>query len=168
MDYNLDMDDLASTAYCPVNCATLILDDTNDCYTFILKPINPSRLSLKEDEYDARYALYEKQLKQYEALYQNQKAKIDELHKEFDETYGNLNYQLRFYEKEIELIADIFRCINTKKPNFCLCPLFVIRISNIKHVISKLINRHLKFNDSSTISIAAHIPTICAKCGITD
>lgn len=121
MDYNLDMDDLASTAYCPVNCATLIMDDTNDCYTFILKPIKPSRLSLTEDEYDARYALYEKQLKQYEAVYNNQQAKLDELHTKFDATYGALNYQLRFYEKEIELIADIFRCINTKKPNFCLC-----------------------------------------------
>ena len=44
----------------------------------------------------------------------------DTLHKEFDEVYGELNYHIRDYDKEIDLIADVFRLLNTRKPNYCM------------------------------------------------
>ena len=121
MDYTLDMDDIPNTAHCPVNLITVALDETNESWTFLLRPYKPSPLGRTPEEYKDRYALYEKQLAAHEELMRNKKKYIDKLHEEFDGTYGYTKYNFREYEKEIDLIADAFRLINTRKPNFCMC-----------------------------------------------
>ena len=121
MDYMMDMDDIPSTAYSPVNCVTVSFDDPDDTYTFILRPYKPQRLGRSDEEYEERMRLYENQLKQHEALMSDLAGFYNELHARFDSTYGHISYHLREYENEIDLIADIFRCINKRKPSFCLC-----------------------------------------------
>lgn len=120
MDYTLDMDDIPNTAYSPVNLITIILDETNESWTFVLRPQEPSRIGRSEAEYKERYALYLHQLEQHKKLLEDKNVLLDKLHEEFDCMYGCLNYNVREYEKEIDLIADAFRLINTRKPNFCL------------------------------------------------
>lgn len=121
MDYMIDMDDVSSTPWAPVNLVTVILEETQDAYTFMLRPYKPPKLGRSVEEYAERYKLYESQLAQHESIMKDPDKFIDELHERFDKTYGNINYHIREYENEIDLIADVFRLINQRKPNFCLC-----------------------------------------------
>lgn len=121
LDYMPDMDRIAGTAYAPVNCVTIILDETKECFTFILRPYKPSKMTYTDPiAYQKRYEMYESQLAQHEELMADMDGFIKELHESFDETYGELKYSVREYIEEIDLIADVFRLLNDRKPNFCL------------------------------------------------
>lgn len=120
MDYTIDLDNVASTPWAPVNVVTIILEETLDVYTFVLRPYKPPRLGRSEQEYAERYAMYEKQLRDHLYLMSHMNEFIKDLHDSFDDTYGYLNYHIREYEEEIDLIADLFRLINQRKPNFCM------------------------------------------------
>jgi len=115
IDNRIDLSDIKNTAHAPVNLVSVVLDETREVYSFILKPYKPPLNASKE-----RIAMYEKQLNDHIRLMQNPKEFIDQLHKDFDLVYGEFKYQLREYRNEIDLIADVFRLINTRKPNFCL------------------------------------------------
>ncbi|MCM1215452.1 MAG: hypothetical protein NC548_13145 [Lachnospiraceae bacterium] len=120
MDYTLDMDDIPNTAQSPVNLITIILEDSKEAFTMILKPYEPSKLGRSPKEYDERYALYEKQLKDHQYLMSHLDDFIKDLHESFDPTYGHLDYHLIDFDQEIDLIAYAFHILNVKKPNFCL------------------------------------------------
>lgn len=119
IDNTIELDNLRYSTNCPVNAVTVVMNDTRESYTFILRPYKPSRMGYSNQEYEERYKLYEKQLADHNYLMSHMKEFIDDLHKDFDETYGYINYKVREFESEIELIADIFRYINDRKPNFC-------------------------------------------------
>ena len=120
IDHNIDLNHIELSAYAPVNCVSLIFEERNESYQFILKPFVPPKSQYSEEEYKERYKLYEQQLRDYEYMRSHIDEYIETLHREFDATYGYINYHVRFYDEEIDLIADIFRCINKFKPNFCL------------------------------------------------
>lgn len=121
LDNPIDLDKISAGAYSPVNCVTVILEDSKESYTFLLKPYKPSRISYGNSaDYEKRYKLYESQLKQHNELMNNLDEFVKDLHDSFDDVYGHLKYSIREYKEEIELIADIFRLINDRKPNFCL------------------------------------------------
>ena len=120
LDYSPDLDKLNGTAYAPVNCATIILDETKEVFTFVLEPQKPQKVSFTPEAYQQRLKKYEAQLKMHQSLMSHQSEFIQDLHDSFDKTYGVLDYKIRVYQEEIELIADIFRLINDRKPNFCL------------------------------------------------
>lgn len=120
MDYIVDMSDIPNSAFSPVNLITVILEDTSDVYTFVLKPYEPHRLGRDDIDYAKRYKYYEKQKAAHEKMMSNISGMYNTLHKEFDEVYGELNYHIRDYDKEIDLIADVFRLLNTRKPNYCM------------------------------------------------
>lgn len=118
MDYSVDLEHIKDSAYAPVNVVNLILGSSKESYQFILRPYVPSKGGRSEKEYQKRYDMYQHQLKDHEYLMSHMDEHIQRLHHEFDSTYGYLNYHIREYEKEIDLIADVFRLINTRKPNF--------------------------------------------------
>ena len=134
IDHTVDFDHISSTAYAPVNCVTIILEATKESYTFILRPYLPPKNGMNQEEYDERYQLYVNQFEMHKNIMKNKQDFIDYLNKEFDQTYGHINYHLREYEHEIDLIADVFRLINDRKPNFCL-------IWNMRFDIQYLIER---------------------------
>lgn len=119
-DYVLNLDDIPNTAYSPINLITVILEETKESWTFILRPYEPSRFGRSEEEYKKRYKDYLKQLKDHEYLMSHKDEFIKDLHDSFDPVYGYLNYNIREYKEEIDLIADAFRLINTRKPDFCM------------------------------------------------
>jgi hypothetical protein len=121
IDYIPNLEKLNGTAYAPVNCVSVFLEEGKECYTFILKPYKPSNISYSDpEEYKIRYALYEDQLKQHISLMDHMDEFIQDLSNSFESTYGSIKYNLRSYDEEIELITDVFRLINNRKPNFCL------------------------------------------------
>ena len=97
------------------------MEETNECFTFILRPFKPSKITYRDPvEYELRYKMYESQLAQHNRLMETMDDFIKDLHDSFDETYGELKYSIREYREEIDLIADVFRLLNDRKPNFCL------------------------------------------------
>lgn len=120
IDHTVDMDNLRDTAYAPVNCVTVLLDETLDSYTFILNPQEPSRMGRSDEEYQRRYSLYERQRVSHERLINDPSSFIQDLRESFSTVYGHWNYHVRTYQNEIELIADIFALLNTRNPNYCL------------------------------------------------
>lgn len=119
-DCQPDLDHIAGNAHAPVNLITVIMDSTKEAYTFVLKPYEPPRIGYTKEMYEARYKLYERQLRDHNKLMNDLDGFIRDLHESFDSTYGVLDYHIRVYDKEIELIADAFRYINDRKPNYCM------------------------------------------------
>lgn len=119
IDHTIDMGNISSSAYAPVNAVTVILEETKECVLFVLRPYRPTAI-FDNDRYEKRMKMYENQLRQHEYIFSHLDEFKEDLHNRFDEKYGNLNYKVREYEAEIDLIADVFRLLNTRKPNFCL------------------------------------------------
>lgn len=120
MVYELDMDNIQNTAYSPVNLISVTFEETKEVHTLILRPSKPSKLGRSEEEYLKIYNMYLKQMEDHQKLMSNMNSFINDLHDSFDETYGYLNYNIHEYEKEIDLIANAFKLINDRKPNFCM------------------------------------------------
>ena len=118
VDYSVDLEHLADNAHAPVNLISIIMADSKEAYTFALKPYEPSKFGRNEEEYLKRYNAYVKQKQDHEYLMNHLDEYYKDLHDSFDETYGHINYIFRDYEREIDLIADVFRFINDRKPNF--------------------------------------------------
>ena len=120
LDYSPELDNLQNTAYAPINLVSVYNENTNEAIQFILRPYVPKKDGRSEEEYKERYAMYEKQMRAHQEMMNDIDGYIKELHDRFDEVYGNINYKIREYEKEIDLIADVFRFINSRKPHFCM------------------------------------------------
>lgn len=84
---------------CPINAVTIIDEEGNTSYTFLLN--NPNNPQIKEfvDDIDNVY---------------------EELHQLFDESYGYIDYKIYMYDDEKDLIKDMFKLINTLKRDVCL------------------------------------------------
>lgn len=119
IDHTIDMGNINSSAYAPVNAVTVILDETKECVLFVLKPYRPTAV-FNTERYEKRMKMYENQKQQHEYMFSHLNEFKKDLHNRFDEKYGKLDYKVREYESEIDLIADVFRLLNTRKPNFCL------------------------------------------------
>ena len=121
IDYIPDLDKIVGSAYSPVNLVTVFLDSNMSCYTFILTPYAPSKITYANpDDYKKRYEWYTKQKDQHDKLVANMNGFIKDLEESFSPMYGNITYHLRGYKEEIDLIADVFKLINREKPNYCL------------------------------------------------
>lgn len=119
IDFRPDLSNLTSDTYAPVNCATIIFEETKECFTFILEPYKPNKI-FNNEENQRRLEAYENQLKQHEALMNDLNGFKKELQESFDKTYGFINYTIQSFESEMKLIYTIFKVINDRKPNYCL------------------------------------------------
>lgn len=120
MDFTPDLDNIQSTAYAPVNLITVFLEETHESFTFVLKPYEPTKIGRNPKEYERRYNQYLTQKADHEKLMSDLPAFFTDLDKSFSPIYGDVTYNIREYADEIDLIADVFRLINNRKPNFCL------------------------------------------------
>lgn len=113
---------------CPINCVTVIDDNGRCSYTFILRPHQSTGVIDPEtgEEYDNR--------DQVKALEEDQENFIRELHQDFDESYGEYEYNILFFDKEISLIRAIFKIIEESQINYCL-------IWNLPYDMSNLTRR---------------------------
>ena len=86
---------------CPINAITMVDHESSSCYTFLLRC-----------EKNPQIAEFEEHVDDF----------IDELHEMFDDSYGELSYNIYMYDedKEINLIRDFFKLINTLKRDFMM------------------------------------------------
>lgn len=86
---------------CPINAITVVDHETLTCYTFLLRCDKNPQIAEFEDNVDKF---------------------IEELHEMFDESYGELSYNIYMYDedKEINLIRDFFKLVNTFKRDFMM------------------------------------------------
>lgn len=102
---------------CPINAVTIIDEPSKTCYTFLLR--NEDNPLIEE---------FEKNITPFK----------QDLHDSFDEIYGHLEYKIFMYDREIDLIKDMFSLIHTLKRDFCLIwnmsfdiPFIIERIKNL-------------------------------------
>lgn len=103
----------------PINAVTLIDQDTMTSRTFLLRNEKNPQIQEFEDDIDSF---------------------IQELHDDFDETYGRLTYDIFMYDEkdELEMVQDIFSVLHATSPDFVLIwnasfdiPYIVDRISQL-------------------------------------
>ena len=104
LDIEVDSIDIAGfpkPGEVPINACTIIDQNTMQSFTFLLRNVKNPLIQEFED---------------------NISEFIEELHEDFDETYGKLKYNFYMYDedKEIDLIIDMFKLINTLKADFLL------------------------------------------------
>lgn len=103
----------------PINAVTIVDANSQGSYTLLLR----------NDE-NPLIAEFEKDIEGF----------IEELHEDFDDFYGRLEYKIYMYDNEIELIRDIFRLLNTLNPDFCMIwnmpfdiPFIIDRINTLNY-----------------------------------
>ena len=105
---------------CPINAVTLINQTKKEVWTFALmtqeyrsdrRNMTPEQLK-KDDYYRELYASQEAQIND---VIENLDSFKEELHAMFDESYGVLDYNIKFYHDERTMIAHIFSLINLWK-----------------------------------------------------
>lgn len=82
---------------CPIFMNTVIDVDTKSVFTMLLR--NPDNPLIDE---------FEEKVKEF----------VQSLHDDFDESYGEFEYKIFMYDREIDLIKDFFRLINMYKRDF--------------------------------------------------
>lgn len=108
------MGDFPQLGECPVNAVTLIFQDMNKVFTFLLE----TRSNPQIQEF--------KQYVENELVYPELKHFVIDAVNGIDQAvkFGvdNLEFNFLFYDepKEIDLIRDVFSAINSFKPDFCL------------------------------------------------
>lgn len=102
------------TDECEINAVTFIDGDAKVCYTFLLR--NDKNPLIEEFEKNG--------------------AKFrEELHEAFDDSYGKFDYQIMMYDKEIELLVDLFKTIHRLKKDF----IFIWNMSfDIPYIIARI------------------------------
>ena len=104
---------------CPINAVAVVDAETKTVHSFLLR--NPENPLIEQ---------FEKNLHNF----------IDKCHKTFDESYGELNYEIHMYDTEIDMITEVFRLFNTLARDFILfwnmafdIPYFIDRIKALGH-----------------------------------
>lgn len=95
----IDVEGFPTPDVCPINAVTIIDVDSMTSYTFILR--NAKNPLIEEFEQDIE-------------------AFKEDLHESFDDSYGVFDYKFLMYDKEIDLIKDMFKLINTLKRDFLM------------------------------------------------
>ncbi|MBF1106937.1 MAG: hypothetical protein HXL57_00335 [Solobacterium sp.] len=104
---------------CPINAVAVVDAETKTVHSFLLR--NPENPLIEQ---------FEKNLPNF----------IDKCHNTFDESYGELNYEIHMYDTEIDMITEVFRLFNTLARDFILfwnmafdIPYFIDRIKALGH-----------------------------------
>jgi len=97
----IDVEGVPVDGVCPINAVTIVDEQSLSCHTFLLRNDKNPQIQEFEDTIDDF---------------------INDLHEAFDDVYGKLDYRIYMYDedREIDLIRDIFKLINTMKRDFLM------------------------------------------------
>ena len=96
---SIDIEGFPRDGECPINAVTIVDEDSMTSYTFLLRNEKNPQIQQFEDSIDEF---------------------VEELHAEFDETYGYIDYRFYMYDDEREMLKDVFKLINMLKRDFLL------------------------------------------------
>lgn len=94
----IDIPGFPEPGECPINAVSLIDEKSNSVFVFLLRNKNNPQI-----------AEYEANIEEHKKSY----------HEAFDETYGELEYRIHFFDSEIHLIDAVFQVINKLKRDIC-------------------------------------------------
>ena len=111
---------MASPTTCPINTVTLINAKTKQVFTFALmtQEYHSDRSHMTEEELrhdDELREMFKSQEKQINDIINDMDGFIDELHERFDDSFGSLDYNIRFYHDEKKMLVQIWQLINLWK-----------------------------------------------------
>lgn len=108
----IEVPGMPSPKDCPINAITIIDDQDDKVYTFLLIDRNQPQNSKISSE------MYQHMYDEQEHMRNHLDEFISELHDMFDDSYGELDYKLYFYKDERKMLVHLFQLINTLKPDF--------------------------------------------------
>ena len=124
---SIDIKGFTDATTCPIDLVTLIDSDTMTSYTFALvnRQIKEVEITsdMKRSDYNyeiERRKLYERRHNSEKDLMDNIDDFIKELHDDFDETYGNIDYKFYFYEDEAKMLVHLLQLVHYLKLDFIL------------------------------------------------
>lgn len=111
---------MPSPTTCPVNAVTIINAKTKQVFTFALmtQDYHSDRSHMTEEELrqdDEIRAMFASQKQQIDDLLADMDGFIDELHERFDDSFGKLEYNIRFYHDERKMLVQLWQLINLWK-----------------------------------------------------
>jgi len=95
----IDVNGFPKDGEAPINAVTLIDEFSKSVYTFLLDAPNNSQIDVFKNTIDSF---------------------IDELHTDFDESYGEFKYNIFMYNDEKEMLIELFKLINTLNRDFLM------------------------------------------------
>lgn len=98
---------------CPINMVTYIDEPTLTCYTFVLKSSGPT------DAIDPDTGRAYDNREQQKYVQDHLDEFIQELHDDFDDKFGHLNYNIIFFNREDQMIKSVFMLLNNSDCDFC-------------------------------------------------
>lgn len=117
----LEVPGLPDPRTCPINAVTLANANKSEVYTFILtdrpcieKDMTHMTPKEKEEELERR-KMYKHMHDEQHYMMEHPDELISQLHKMFDESYGELDYKLYFYSDERKMLVHLFQLINMIK-----------------------------------------------------
>jgi len=104
----------------PINCISFLDGDRKTMYTAVLRKDHIPHLSPSDKKYEYYESLRTKYYNQVDYFIEHVDDFIAECHKNFDESYGYIDYQIFMFEDEVDLITFIFETIKACSPDFWL------------------------------------------------
>lgn len=96
---SIEIEGFPTGGNCPINAVTIVDEEDMTAHVFLLRNEKNPLIQEFEDTIDEF---------------------IEELHEDFDEVYGEIDYRFYMYDDERELIIDLFKLINTLKRDFLM------------------------------------------------
>ena len=124
----IEIEHFPTPGECPIDMLNFIDEAGNTSYTLLLRPKHAANAIDPETgkHYDNRdqAAAFESDIENF----------VKELHEDFDETYGSIDYRFLFFDDELKLIQTLFRIIEACNTDFC-------QIWNLPYDIGNLVAR---------------------------
>lgn len=105
-------DDFPKLGMYPINCISFHDERTNNTYTYILR--NPKNSQIEEFERKVANGIINN-----DYIRNFVRDAVGGWKQEVKYNLGEINYNLLFFDDEIELITTFFRTVHTLKPDFC-------------------------------------------------
>lgn len=119
---------------CPVNMVTYIDGDKRNSYTLVLKQDDIPDVDENHKNYHFFNELREGFWKQFDEFENNLDGMVQLCHETFDENFGNFEYNILIFDKEIDLLKSLFQIIRA-------CDNDYVEIWNLPYDISNLFER---------------------------
>lgn len=125
-------DRFAEPGTCPINAVTYINMETNDVYTLVL--LKDHLWPMGHVRYSETAHLRDKFYDQVKEVLDHPEKVLAACHEKFDELYPNMNYNILYYDDEVQLLKDLWKIIHSTDNDF-------IGIWNLPYDMQNLIER---------------------------
>lgn len=102
----------------PINCISYLDGKTRTMYTLVLRKDHIPDVPPTNIKYNTYNKLRESYYQQVDYFIEHVDDFIKELHNDFDESYGHIDYQILIFDEEVKLIQAVFEIIRLCSPDY--------------------------------------------------